>query len=401
MAHRTAPSAAAASPPGRTPTQRLTAGELFIELRYRTPVIPSLVQVYQSGNPGGIIRVELLDSASGLGSLIYEAAPAPSDPCLQTLSIPVQDTRVHDTVIITMAHSETPTYIDAVELVGEVPGWQEHPVLWQIPVLSGSLLGRPSLPGSIAAGSQGDLYLANGRHGLYRFDASGRELKRFAVPTEANLSDLAPAPDGKLLITDTAYRWWILLNAGGIQDGIGGEDFAEGNPMAAAFGPTWEDIYLLDQGGDSARIRVYDALTAEVLRDLDLEAGPYRSLAVDVDGLIYTLETSRGLIQQLDPGDGNILDSYGYQELPGTDPVDLSLDDMGNIYVLLQSSPDDSAVYIYDKKGTLTARMGQLVASAEQRQPGFFYQPASITVTPDGKRLFILEPGLITAYSLQ
>ena len=94
------------------------------------------------------------------------------------------------------------------------------------------------------------------------------------------------------------------------------------------------------------------------------------------------------------------MDSLGYQELAGSTPRDLALDSQGSIYVLLDSSPDDSAVYTFDSQGILTRRIGQLVATAQDSQPGFFFQPSSIAVTADGQRLFVSEPGYLTAYLL-
>jgi len=85
-----------------------TTGEFFLELTYRTPVIPRLVHIYQSGSPGSIIRVELISSSSGLSKEIYRADPAPSNPCLQTLSLPVQAEEVFDRMIITLQRPPPP-----------------------------------------------------------------------------------------------------------------------------------------------------------------------------------------------------------------------------------------------------------------------------------------------------
>ena len=180
-----------------------TSGEFFLELTYRTPVIPALVHIYQSGSPGSIIRVELISSSSGLSSQIYTADPAPSNPCLQTLTLPVQADTAFDRIIITLAASASPTLIDAVELVGTIPGWVNLPILWRIPIPSGDVLGRSSIPGGMAADDQSNLYLADGRHGLFLYDAQGSLLKRFDIPTAANLSDVALDPSGSLIVSDT------------------------------------------------------------------------------------------------------------------------------------------------------------------------------------------------------
>ena len=377
-----------------------TSGEFFLELSYNTPVIPALVHIYQSGSPGSIIRVELLSSSSGLSTQIYSASPAPSNPCLQTLSLPVEAGTAFDRLIITLQASASPTLIDAVELVGTIPGWVNLPILWRIPIPSGNLLGRTSLPGGMAADDQANLYLANGRHGLFLYDAQGSLLKRFDLPTAANLSDIALDPSGRLIVSDTTSQGFIILDSYGAQVNNGGQEFYPGSPGALTLNPRNGSIYLLDQGEQEVRIQVYRSQTANPQRKLPLEAEIYHGLAVDSDGRLFSATANQPLIQKIDPVTGEILDSLGYTELAGSTPRDLALDSQGSIYVLLDSSPDGSAVYSFDRQGTLTGRIGQLVSTARDSQPGFFYQPSSIAVTADGQRLFVSEPGYLTAYLL-
>ena len=258
-----------------------TSAEYFLELTYRTPVIPALVHIYQSGSPGNIIGVELISSSSGLSNQIYTAGPAPSNPCLQTLSLPVEGETTFDRIIITLAASASPTLIDAVELVGTVPGWVNLPILWRIPIPSGDVLGRSSIPGGMAADDQANLYLADGRHGLFLYDAQGSLLKRFDIPTAANLSDVALDPSGSLIVSDTASQGFLILDPYGTQMNNGGEEFNTGSPGALALNPGNGSIYLLDQGEEQARIQVYRSQTANPQRHLPLEAESYRGLAVD------------------------------------------------------------------------------------------------------------------------
>jgi len=377
-----------------------TSAEYFLELTYRTPVIPTLVHIYQSGSPGNIIRVELISSSSGLSRPIYTAGPAPSNPCLQTLTLPVQAETTFDRIIITQQASASPTLIDAVELVGTIPGWVNLPILWRIPIPSGDVLGRTSIPGGMAADDQANLYLADGRHGLFLYDAQGSLLKRFDIPTAANLSDIALDSSGSLVVSDTASQGFIILDQYGTQVINGGQEFSTGSPGALALNPQNGSIYLLDQGEEQSRIQVYRSQTANLQRHLPLEAENYHGLAVDPTGKLFSATKNQPLIQKIDPLTGEILDSLGYQELPGSAPQDLALDSQGNIYVLLDSSLDDSAVYTFDRQGILTRRIGQLVVDPQDSQPGYFFQPSSIAVTADGQRLFLSEPGYLTAYLL-
>ena len=95
-----------------------------ITLSYPVAVIPSELRVFQTYNPGQIVRMEM-KGPSGQAKVIYEGQPQPPDGCpvegfLQNLDVgfPV------DTVLITIDQSKLGTgweEIDAVELVGKKP----------------------------------------------------------------------------------------------------------------------------------------------------------------------------------------------------------------------------------------------------------------------------------------
>lgn len=95
-----------------------------ITLTYQVPVIPSELRVFQTYNPGQIVRMEM-KGPSGQSKVIYEGDPKVADGCpvegyLEKLDVgfPV------DTVLITIDQSKLNTgwaEIDAVELVGKKP----------------------------------------------------------------------------------------------------------------------------------------------------------------------------------------------------------------------------------------------------------------------------------------
>jgi DNA-binding beta-propeller fold protein YncE len=133
---------------------------------------------------------------------------------------------------------------------------------------------------------------------------------------------------------------------------------------------------------------------AEFLRDLPLEAGAYYGIAFDTAGNLYLAEQYSASVLKLDPFNGEVLDTLGVPALVNTTPRDLALDDDGNIYVLVNSSPGDAAVYMLDPRGNLLKRFGRLVyqpPEGERDEAATLFDPISLAVTPDGRFLVICD----------
>jgi len=94
----------------------------ILTLGYPVAVIPSEIRVFQTYNPGQVVKLEV-KGPSGQSTVIYEGAPTASDACpvegyIQNLDVgfPV------DTVLVTIDQSKLGigwAEIDAVELVGQ------------------------------------------------------------------------------------------------------------------------------------------------------------------------------------------------------------------------------------------------------------------------------------------
>jgi hypothetical protein len=379
-------------------------------LEYGFGVIPQEVNIVVSGRwgsdqLGSTIRMELLNSRSGLGSQLYEVRVEAADDCPLTIRVPVTEEIEVDMVILSFDSREAPVFIDAVELAGVLPGYLDLPVFWRIPI-SADQLSDPDgeLPGGMAADHLGSLFLANGRNGLHRYDFEGNLIKSYSVPMEANVRDVAVDLYETLVVTDMSYGWYIPLGYDGSQMTAGGEDFGWRALGEVAISPYDGNVYLLDKREDTPRIRVYGFETAEWMRDLPLEAGEswrYKGLAFDREGYLYTIDQERMAILQMDVATGAVLDELGHAALYRNGVYDFALDDAGNFYVLMSSSQDDSAVYILDARGELLWRLGQLTYDGEGWGEGVFLFPVSIAVSPDGRFVFLCENGFLTAYHLE
>jgi len=377
--------------------------EYFLQLTYPYRLSMTEVNVVIGGNPGGRMRVEVLDSSSGLGREIFNGNADTDGACPGIFTIPVSENLSVDTVILSFSNADQPIQIDAVELVGNLTGFIDLPVFWRIPIPADSLSDADSqYPGGIAVDPlENTLFLANGRNGLYRYDVEGNLLKTYSVPSEANLRDVAADHFGMLVVTDSVYQWYISMLYDGTQVIAGGEDFAWNYPKAVAISPYDGNVYLLDESEETSRIRVYTSDTGDWVRDIYLEPrgiDGYKGLAFDPNAYLYISDQIEGGLLRIEPMTGAILDTIGYLELSSSSVSDLAIDDHGNFYVLMSTSPDDSAVYVLNPQGTLIRRFGHLNYDGSDWSEGIFQMPVSIAVTGDGRFVFICENGFLTAY---
>jgi hypothetical protein len=95
----------------------------WLELTYTTPVKPFEINIYQTFNPGQIVKVELFSPDGQTVYQAYTATPAKVETCPQTLTLPLDGStltpvnRIRITVdqsVLGVGWAE----IDAVELVG-------------------------------------------------------------------------------------------------------------------------------------------------------------------------------------------------------------------------------------------------------------------------------------------
>jgi DNA-binding beta-propeller fold protein YncE len=278
---------------------------------------------------------------------------------------------------------------------GENPTEQRNetldlPVFWRISIPSEAPPQEFGMPGGIATDGQGNIHVAEGAHGIYSYDVEGNQIRSISSPSNSNLTDVSTDAFGNLIVTDSGYGWFIVLSPSGEQIVAGGEDFDDDGPFAVAVSPADGNLYLRDE----ARIRVYTSDTAEFLRDLPLESGAYYGMAFDTAGNLYLAEQYSASVLKLDPSSGEVLDTLGMLALANTTPRDLALDEDGNIYVLVNSSPGDAAVYMLDPRGSLLKRFGRLVYQpfeGERQEAATLFDPISLAVTLDGRFLVVCD----------
>jgi hypothetical protein len=99
-----------------------STGSDILTLEYDVPVLPSEINIYQTYNPGSIIKVEVGNSGGGAPVTLRNSADAPGNtPCPGIFSVDASDVDILvDRVIIYLDQSIGGSWneIDAVELVG-------------------------------------------------------------------------------------------------------------------------------------------------------------------------------------------------------------------------------------------------------------------------------------------
>ncbi len=377
----------------------------YVHFTYAYAVRPTQVNLTFRSKPDDDFRIEIMDSSSGLSREIFNGGLEAEGSCPVTTSIPIDTDIAVDTAILTFSGLHSMFKLNAVELVGILPGYSDLPVFWRIEIPADPLAEPDSqFPGGLAVDAMNRLFVANGRNGIQRFDVEGNLMKDFSVPSESNVRDVAVDQAGNIVATDNVYQWFITLNIDGLQENAGGEDFGWNMPTEVAVNPLNGSIYVLDETEERSRIRVYDDVTAKWIKDLPLEtagASAHRGLAFDTQGFLYTINQNEAGIQKIDPDNGEIVKTLGYLDLRSMTPSDLAIDGAGNIYVLVSSNPDGSAVIVLDSQGNLVRRFGRVTYDGTGWGEGTFYFPISIAVTVDGRFVFVCENGYLTAFRLE
>jgi hypothetical protein len=98
-------------------------GKASLTLKYLQPVIPTQINIYQSFNPGSIVRVEVIDAQTGKATELPNSADKPGNtPCPGVFTISIsQGLPAVNGVTIYVDQSQVGNWdeIDAVELVGK------------------------------------------------------------------------------------------------------------------------------------------------------------------------------------------------------------------------------------------------------------------------------------------
>lgn len=361
-----------------------------LTLTYATPMRASQVDIFFLGDAMGFLRVEVQNSLSGLGQLIYtgeQFSALPESLCPAQLSLPVAVDFEIDIIIITISADAKPLQIDAVGITGELFGFVDVPVFWRVPL--------PGTPRGLASAPGGLVYVATEPNGLYMYDVEGNQLKKIPVPSESILSDVAIDAFANLFVIDETYGWLIVFSPEGIQLTSGGQNLSG----KAAVNPQDGNLYLLT-GYD---IQVYNTDTAEFIRQIPLNAlHGYVSLSFAPDGRLFTLRDHDWFptLCQLDPQTGTELDAIPLVRSSVGETVarDLAIDVAGNIYILFDINPDQTAIYMLDRKGSLVRRFGRLATGMDDWIEGSLFASREITVSPDGRFILIADGFGDTSY---
>lgn len=171
-----------------------STGSDMLALEFETPVRATEVNIYETYNPGSIIRVELTNTISGeIFEIPDSADPLGNTPCpgTFTLSVPEIDMLANGVIIyLDQTIGGSWNEIDAVELVGIVPGEAPEVVESMDGVQTVALDGGESditlsVPADWVTDYDGTFTLAGSSESVMQVFRS---------------SDIVPAPSGELVI---------------------------------------------------------------------------------------------------------------------------------------------------------------------------------------------------------
>jgi DNA-binding beta-propeller fold protein YncE len=307
-----------------------------------------------------------------------------------------------DQITIAFSDTENPVQFNSIELVGILPHQIDISPAWRVQIPADYLGDADSqFPGGIAIDALNNIFIANAQNGLIKMDQDGQVIATYMNQNTYNFSDVALDQYQNIVVTDLLSKEFVVLSKIGTRNISGGMDFSPYSPRAVAVSPFNGNVYVLDVGDVVNRVQVYTGDTGEYLHEIPLEQAEYPSykgLAFDVDGYLYTLDARRGSIIKMDVNNQSIVAELAQEELQKAGTADLAIDKSDNIYVLLHNSPENSAIYIFDSKGELFKRFGNLNYDGSEHEPGTFIFPVSLAVSDDGKMIAVCENGFITAY---
>jgi DNA-binding beta-propeller fold protein YncE len=377
------------------------SGEILLTLHYSTPVLAKQVEIFASGEPVEIEHIELLNSQSGLGKLIYESgSPIRNEPlsegaCQERLIFPADTDFEVDTIFIAFEQLTSAAQISAVEMTGLLEDYVEVPVFWRVPL--------PGTPVDMAAGKNGTFYVATEPKGLFIYDVEGNQLKQFSTPDHSQLASVTADTNGNPVVTDIGFQWFIALSPEeGIQTSVGGLD----SYFDAAVNPLDGLLYLRN----TSTVDVFTLDTAELVRKMPLdELHSLGRLAFNPQGQLFALRDYDwdAHLVELDPLTLEELDATPLERTQQVEIVarDLAIDASGNFYVLFQVNAGQIAVHMLDSDGDTIKRFGKLSNEVENWPEGEFLDPRAIAVSPDGRFILIAdgyeESSYLTAFLVE
>ncbi len=363
------------------------SGETILTLQYATPLVPERLEIYATGMPININRIELLNGFSGIG-VVLDAPAADSwatltgeEACARRLTVPVDIDFEVDTVLIEFKDLASAIQIDSVEMIGKLTTFAEPPVYWRVPL--------PSTPVDITMGKDGLVYVITQPNKLYTYDVEGNQLSQFSVPQESNLTSVTTDQDGNLLVTDSTYQWFISLSSKGEQLSTGVIDFSF--PQTAIH-PQDGSLHMLSNN----RLRTYDIQTGELMGEITLDdIHTYTSLAFNAEGQLYTIKNFNwdATLVRIDPYTGEELDAFPLLNSNLNEVVarDIDIDQSGNIYILFGINTGQVAIHKLNPQGILVQRFGLLSSDLFDKPEGSFLDPTAITVSPDGRFILVAD----------
>ena len=402
----------------------------WLELRYRTPVFPTEINIYESHTPSQVILVEVLDT-TGFYHEIYQAKPKQMMDCPYILSIAVEGADyLVDGVKITVDQSVLSLpwdQIDAVELVGygegatgvgeveaeiitpteEAPSEGEPPplpvgeitmpdsTLWRVSEESlGIELGTF---GDVVASNDGKIFVPDNRIGILVFDVDGNLLETIEHESLQNPVDVKIGPDDNLYVADYFADAVLIFTQEGEflskfgESGNGTGQFGTFGPKALAVCPDGT-IYTLDdnrdENDDPFQRLIMFTLEGEFLGEKMIDEGFPVGMDCGPDGFLYVVNYFGHHIQKRDR-DGNVIDEVGGEALKDVSPQYLAFDQNGYIYLTVW---DVSGVVILDSAGNFLGRFGYDEDYEVTPWPdGAMNQPKGITALADGSRIFFTD----------
>ncbi|HBY06428.1 MAG TPA: hypothetical protein DEH22_01035, partial [Chloroflexi bacterium] len=403
----------------------------WLELTFDVPVEPTQVNVYISYNPTFITKMELID-AEGVSHQIYgfEARSYPECPTIFSVDITEIGFQAA-TLRITIDQTTSPSWveIDAVELVGmgdaslisSPPGEEPPPPVADFETPAGFLwraggeeafdtLGVfPGLSGIDVDPNNNLVYLADTIYNIQIVDALTSEYvgqfkhAEMRVPQDVKVDALgnvyvAAWGSGKVLVFPPRGDGEPYSVFG--ERGKGDGQFGDFSPTHLAVGLDGR-IYVHDSNKNDKdeyinRIQVFTP-QGQWLQTINFEDKYFSPGGMDVgpDGNLYVVGFIGSKILKYSP-DGELLGELGEDAIRNLvgGAQGLAIDDAGNFYVAMWTS----GMIKLDPEGNLLGQWGVQVNDGENDWPaGGFYQPAGISMMPDGSIVYFSDSS--TQYS--
>lgn len=363
--------------------------EVYLTLNYGQPLIPSAVTLFMSELTDGIERVEILNTATGLGRELFnkndtpiETTPLGGKDCIVSLSLPVEVDFEVNTVIIGFSRMTAAATLDAVELAGSPVVYEEPLIYWRVPL--------PYPPVSLAVDALNQVYLSTESNQIIKYDIEGNLLEELAAPTSGTISDMAIDAYGNLVLNDGDFGEYVILSADG-EIARGGGDAPT---VQVAIGPGQENVYMLGDLGGLYYLLSYLPGTYEIINPLPLDGTSYSGMVFSAENKLYTMRDEDGFLVEIDPLTGlevNSIPLKAYDQR-GVLPQDLAIDPGGNFYVLFASNTDGAALKVYDPRGFYVRSIGRLIDQPQAEWPeGSYHAPRAIALTHDARFALLID----------